>query len=110
MPKRDAITVVGRDGQAHEFHMYVWGHEFEPIAAVYLVTSRRPPDRGVIDYDILYVGEASDLSTEFAYHKYQEVFESHGANMVGVLIEPDSEKRALLARELSERLRVGVSD
>jgi hypothetical protein len=107
MPIRDTITVVGRNGQSHEFLVYPLDHVFEPLAAVYLVTARQPPDFGVIDYEILYIGKTSDLSTELAYHKYQAVFESHGANYIGVLIEPDSEKRALLARELSERLRVG---
>jgi hypothetical protein len=107
MAKRESITVVGRDGETYRFRTYIWGHEFKPLPAVYIVAERQLRDSGVVDYQVLYIGQTSDLSVEFKSHKHSDALLAQNANIVGVLIERDAEKRIRLAHELGGRLLAG---
>jgi len=104
MAKRESISVVGRDGETHTFRAYVWGYEFKRVPAVYIVAERHSRDGGVVDYRVLFVGQTDDLSTEFKSHKHHDALVARNANMIGVLVERDHEKRVRLAHELSGRL------
>ena len=107
MANHESISVVGRDGETHRFRTYIWGHEFESVPAVYIVAERRSRDSGVVDYQVLFVGQTDDLSTEFKTHRHHDALVARNANMIGVLVEHDAETRVRLAHELSGRLLAG---
>ena len=101
MMQRDSLSFVGRNGEIYEFHVYPWGHEFDILPAVYVLAEKRTQKSGGEDYQILYIGETMDLSTEFVAHKHQESLVARNVNTIGVRLDPDPESRVNLARELS---------
>jgi hypothetical protein len=107
MAKRESISVVGRDGETHSFQTYLWGHEFKRLPAVYIVAERRLRDNELVDYQVLYIGETGDLSAAFKPHRHHDALVARNANVIGVLIERDPERRVRLVYDLSGRLLAG---
>ena len=87
MPKLDSIEIRGRSGQEYAFRVYIWGHQFKPLPAVYVVTERRLEPDGSVLYFPVYAGQTADLSQIFENHPHEECFQLYLANTIAVLAE-----------------------
>jgi hypothetical protein len=55
-------------------------------------------------YEPLFVGAAADLSSVLKSHEREECFQMYYGNVVGVLKEPDDEKRRSILEDLLDGL------
>lgn len=100
MPKLDSIQFCGGSGCRYDFRVYLWGHHFKPVAAVYVITERRLEPDGKVQYLPIYVGETIDLSRIFENHPCEECFQVYFANTVAAFAEEDSKNRKAIVLDL----------
>lgn len=100
MAKLDSIPLGGSSGRAYEFRVYVWGHGFKPLPAVYVAMERRLEPDGTARYLPVYVGETADLSRIFDDHPREDCLQVYLTNTIGVYPEADSETRKSIVVDL----------
>lgn len=96
------IAVKVQSGQKYKFTVHPLEARCRQVAGVYVVTQREETEDGHAVHRFLSAGETDDLSQwreqmpEFACH------ETHNANCVGVLYEPDYQNRLRILQDIRE--------
>ncbi|MHB8764583.1 MAG: GIY-YIG nuclease family protein [Deferrisomatales bacterium] len=98
MAKEDTVTATGACGRTYEFDVFPWGQAFNPVGGVYVVLKRRPGGRST--YDILYVGQTSDLSQRSDDHHKQWCFDRNAKTHIGVRVVSTEQERLAIERDL----------
>lgn len=98
--KIDDVTFAGSTGERYAFRIYVWETRFKAVPGVYVVASRTVEPRRAAEYAPLFVGEAEDLSAAMAQHPRDECFQMYYGNVIGVLKEGDTTRRAAIVADL----------
>ena len=105
MPKLDSIRLRGRSGCEYDFRVYLWGHHFKPVSAVYVITERRLEPDGTAHYLPIYVGKTDDLSRIFDNHPRKECFQVYLANTIAAFAEEDSQNREAVVLDLLSAIK-----
>jgi predicted GIY-YIG superfamily endonuclease len=105
MAAEDKVTVNGVSGTQYEFGVYVWGTSFKPIGGVYLVLKKLPAG----NYNILYIGQTSDLSERFDNHHQAACFVRNGRTHIGVLVEGSEQRRLAIETDLIRNYRTSCN-
>jgi predicted GIY-YIG superfamily endonuclease len=92
----DKVTVKGISGNVYNFEVYPWNSTWNPVAVVYLVLKKN----GGVNYDLLYVGQTSDLKQRFDDHHKQGSFDRHGRTHVAVKMESTEKTRLAIELDL----------
>jgi len=96
----DSIAVTGRSGERYEFRIYVWDTRLKAVPGVYLVASRTMEPGETPRYELLFAGEAADLSHVLVDHPRNECFQMYLANVIGALKEDDDGRRGAIVADL----------
>jgi hypothetical protein len=87
----------------YRFAVYQMGDALMPFGGVYAVTLRQKDRDGYYSHQILYVGQAGDLSTLFDTHNKLECFKRHKAKCVCVRLDEDEESRLRVESDLIQQ-------
>lgn len=97
----DKVTVEGISGTQYEFDVYLWGTQFKPVGAVYIVLKKKPTG----NYDLLYVGQTGDLSERFDNHHKKPCFDRNGKTHIGVRVESSEKRRLSIEADLTAKYK-----
>ena len=87
-------TFTGQSGQKYQFFVYPMNESFKSVGAVYAVGRRYRDNKGGYSYDLLYVGETSDLATRLEnHHKDWDYFARQHANCICAHLDNDQHSR-----------------
>ncbi len=96
MIQQPTAQAQGASGATYPFQVFVWGTQFQPCGAVYLVLRKLPNG----NHAILYVGQTGDLSERFECHHKALCFLVQGCTHIGVLAEPWERRRLVIESDL----------
>jgi len=102
--KIDQVTFVGGSGRRYDCRIYVWDTKFKAVPGVYVVASRTMDPGQPAKYEVVFVGEAADLSAALRAHPRDECFQMYYANVIGVLKEENAKTRAAILADLQTGL------
>lgn len=103
MNKLSTTSMGGESGANYKFEVYPYETMFrQGIAGVYLIAKRYKLPDGKFTLDPIYIGELSDLSTLYGFHKKQDCFLKHGANCKCIYISTDQKERQYIVQDLIE--------
>jgi len=97
MSKNETVSAKGASGANYTFHVYPWGTDLKPIGGVYIVL-RKPSSNG--NYDILYVGQTSDLSERFDNHHKKPCFDRNRKSHISAMVESSEQRRLAIESDL----------
>lgn len=103
MNKLSSTALLGISGESYKFDVYSYETVFGHAGGVYLIAKRYKLADGKFTLDPIYIGELSDLSTLFGFHKKQACFQKHGANCKCIHVCNDSEQRKEIVEDLIEK-------
>ena len=109
MPEPERLTLSGDTYLAYDFDVFPLAGNFQPIAAVYVVT-RRTGRGGAQEHEVLYVGDTANLREALAIHPKAECFTRHKAECVGVHRQEDQTSRRETVADLVAELRPPCND
>ena len=75
MAEEGTLTARGVSGATYEFWVYPWNTSLKPEGGVYLVLKKAARNG---NYDLLYVGQTTDLSERFEVHHKKPCFDRQG--------------------------------
>lgn len=97
MSKNETVSAKGASGTNYTFYVYPWGTDLKPIGGVYMVL-RKPSSNG--NYDILYVGQTSDLSERFDNHHKKPCFDRNRKTHISARAESSEQRRLVIESDL----------
>lgn len=97
----DSISLTGRSGEHYDFRIYVWETRLKAVPGVYVVASRTMDPGQTPRYEVLFAGEAEDLSQVLIDHPRSECFQMYLANVIGALKEDDEARRSAIVADLA---------
>jgi hypothetical protein len=100
MPKIGTLDFTGISGHKYTFNVYPKNREHKEKEAVYVVTHRMIKADAAVDHLVIFVGETTNLSKEFAKHTKEVCFEREVANCICVYWEDHKETRTKIADDL----------
>ncbi len=96
------IAVKVQSGQKYKFAVHPLDARCRQVAGVYMVTHRAESEEGQAVHLYLSIGETDDLS-QWREQSPEIVFhESHNANCIGFLFEPDYQNRLRIVNDIRE--------
>lgn len=96
MLNQATVTAQGASGATYSFTVYPWWQAFNAVGAVYLVLRHTGNNK----YDLLYVGQTSDLSERFEDHHKQPYFDRFGKTHIAIRPEPFERTRLQIETDL----------
>jgi GIY-YIG catalytic domain-containing protein len=97
MSQNKTVSAKGASGTNYTFYVYPWGTDLKPIGGVYMVL-RKPSSNG--NYDILYVGQTSDLSERFDNHHKKPCFDRNRKTHISAMVESSEQRRLAIESDL----------
>ncbi|MBW9267381.1 MAG: GIY-YIG nuclease family protein [Candidatus Thiodiazotropha sp. (ex. Lucinisca nassula)] len=94
--QQTTLPIQGASGTTYRFTVYPWGTQFQSFGAVYTVLRNNGGGR----YSILYVGQTGDMEERFDDHHKQRCFDRNGKTHIGVLPEPNEQRRLAIESDL----------
>ena len=101
-----SVPIRGASGAEYRFTVYPWGTQFQPFGAVYTVLRHNGAGR----YTILYIGQTGDMSERFDDHHKQWCFDRNAKTHIGVLPEPNEQRRLAIEADLLNAHRTPCND
>jgi hypothetical protein len=96
------IAVKVQSGQKYKFAVHPLDARCRQVAGVYMVTHRAEAEEGQAVHHYLSIGETDDLSQWREQLPEIVCHESHNANCIGVLYEPDYQNRLRIVNDIRE--------
>lgn len=93
MSKVTTVTATGSSGKQYSFDVYHWGQAFNPVPAVYMVLKQASNG----SFDILYIGQTSNLNERFDSHHKQRCFDRN--RKTHIAIHQEAKERVRLDKE-----------
>lgn len=100
MPKIGTLDFTGISGHKYTFNVYPKNRDHKEKEAVYVVTHRTIKADASVNHNVIFVGETTNLKSEFANHKKDACFEREVANCICVYWEDHVETRVKIADDL----------
>jgi len=97
MSKNETVSVKGASGANYTFYVYPWGTDLKSIGGVYMVL-RNSTSNG--NYDILYIGQTSDLSERFDNHHKKPCFDRNRKTHISAKVESSEQRRLTIESDL----------
>lgn len=91
------VTANGASGVAYTFYVYPWGTDLKFVGGVYMVL-RKGYQNG--NYDVLYVGQTSDLSERLDDHHKKTCFDRNHKTHVAAMVESSEARRLNIEADL----------
>lgn len=101
MAAEGKVTVQGISGAQYVFDVYLWGTQFNPVGAVYIILKKKSDG----NYDLLYVGQTGDLSERFDAHHKKPCFDRNGKSHIGVRVESSEKQRLAIEADLTAKYK-----
>lgn len=92
----EKVYLNGQSGNRHEFEVFQWGTNFNPVGGIYSVLKILPNGR----YQILYIGQTGDLSERFENHHRANCFSKNGKTHIAVRAEGSEQRRLAIETDL----------
>ena len=96
MGQQPTLPIHGASGTQYPFTLFPKGTSFQRFGAVYVILRRLQDGR----YQLLYVGQTSDMSERFTAHHKQTCFQGHGQTHIGVFAEPSEARQRVIEHDL----------
>jgi hypothetical protein len=96
------IAVKVQSGQKYKFAVHPLDARCRQVAGVYMVTHRAESEEGQAVHLYLSIGETDDLSQWREQLPEIVCHESHNANCIGFLFEPDYQNRLRIVNDIRE--------
>ena len=93
----ESVTAKGASGAAYGFYVYPWGTDFKAIGGVYMVLHKGYQNG---KYDVLYVGQTSDLSERLDNHHKKPCFDRNRKTHLAAMIESSEARRLNIEADL----------
>jgi hypothetical protein len=102
MAKLSTVSLDGASGRKYIFDTHDMNEAHESVGGIYVVTKRYKDSDEVQNHKVIYIGQTSDLSTEFDNHPKADCFSEHEANCICTLTEKDERTRESAVRDLTK--------
>jgi hypothetical protein len=101
-------TFTGQSGQRYQYFVYTMKASFKSTGAVYAIGRRYSDKKGGYRYDVLFVGETSDLATSLENRSEWNSFAQRYANCICTHLDNDRDSRLAKREDLLRHYAPGA--